>query len=43
MFPNIGKVYTSDGAHMYTYLHGTIFGFRCIYANDKMVWLSMAL
>ena len=43
IFQNIRKVYTTDGAHMNTFLHGPLFGFLGIDANDKISRLEMAL
>ena len=41
MFPNIRDEHITDGANKQNYLHTTLFGFWVIYANDKMLYLSM--
>ena len=41
MFPNIRDVNITDDAHKQNYLHITLFGVWGIYANDKMLYLSM--
>ena len=43
MFHKIRKLYTTDGAHMQNYSHGTLFGFWGIYTNAKMAFLTMEL
>ena len=43
MFPKLRKVFSTDGAHMQTSLHGTMFGLWGIDADDRIVCLALAL
>ena len=43
MQQNIRKIHTTDGCHMQTYLHDTIFGFWGIGTNDQVECLEMDL
>ena len=43
MFPKLRKVFSTDGAHMQTSLHGTLFGLWGIDADDRIVCLALAL